>query len=113
MDAHSTWSNVYDQRRRCTDLGLYDVFEPTFIRPALEAQEKCNLGHLIFGDEEWARLRGIPVDACLAADDPLTRLYRELASTGLSWVVLGGGTILNLHRQILGPQDNEPQARFL
>lgn len=37
---------------RCPDHGLYDVFEPTFIQPAL-CRHTFNLGHLIFGAEEW------------------------------------------------------------
>ena len=46
--------------------GLYDPFEPTYLREALESPQ--NLGHLIFGKEEWIRIGGKLSD-CL---DPLT-----------------------------------------
>ncbi|KAK6989028.1 hypothetical protein R3P38DRAFT_2572275 [Favolaschia claudopus] len=41
--------------RRDTET-LYDVFEPTYIRPALLLER--NLGHLIFGSELWQQLGG-------------------------------------------------------
>jgi hypothetical protein len=54
-------------RNETTD--LYDPFEPTHLREALESPQ--NLGHLIFGKEEWIRIGGKLSD-CL---DPLTSVY--------------------------------------
>ena len=72
--------------RRCTDYGIYDVFEPTLIRTAL--LKEVNLGHLIFGDELWADMQGITKEECLALQDPLTLLYRTLVQSGRSAALL-------------------------
>ncbi|KDQ51615.1 hypothetical protein JAAARDRAFT_198893 [Jaapia argillacea MUCL 33604] len=54
------------------EVELHDVFEPNDLRPALERSEN-NLGHLIFGEDEWRRLGGeTPI-----MKDPLTLMFEE------------------------------------
>ena len=55
---------------------LYDVFEPTFIKGALQAntQLKISLGHLIFGSE-WSDFGTAPL---LKNQDPLTQVFTDL-----------------------------------
>jgi len=36
-----------------SDIPLYDVFEPNYLRPAFELKD-THLGELIFGYQEWA-----------------------------------------------------------
>ncbi|KAI0366367.1 hypothetical protein BV20DRAFT_1124273 [Pilatotrama ljubarskyi] len=65
---------------RDASAGLYDVFEPTYLRTALTDKSAAGgpvLGHLIFGDEDWMHLS--EGSACpTTPDDPLTANYREL-----------------------------------
>ncbi|KAJ7572285.1 hypothetical protein C8J56DRAFT_1069015 [Mycena floridula] len=52
---------------------LYDPFEPNFLSSALN-REHCNLGHLIFGSEEWNQLQN---ERASIPQDPMTRLFAE------------------------------------
>ncbi|TFK84417.1 hypothetical protein K466DRAFT_226759 [Polyporus arcularius HHB13444] len=62
---------------RTSDIGLYDVFEPTLIKAALT--KPLNLGHLIFGEAEWAALSGTEAPSMV---DPLTAVFHEVWSAG-------------------------------
>ncbi|KAK6977822.1 hypothetical protein R3P38DRAFT_2666075 [Favolaschia claudopus] len=64
-------SELPDQWVRHDTETLYDVFEPTYIRPALLLER--NLGHLIFGSELWQQLGGeVPKEP-----DALTTYFEE------------------------------------
>ncbi|KAJ7127476.1 hypothetical protein C8R46DRAFT_970612 [Mycena filopes] len=63
---------------RETEDQLFDVFEPTFL--ALGLQSDMNLGHLIFGADDWVRLGGKQSPH----DDPITELYRKHGLLGSS-----------------------------
>ncbi|KAK6971267.1 hypothetical protein R3P38DRAFT_2587381 [Favolaschia claudopus] len=84
--------------RQCDDSGPFDVFEPEFIRHALESEE-INLGSLIFGGEHWANLcasAGLPA-ACMSSRNPLARYYASLSlppAMSASWLNLGRYTYL-------------------
>lgn len=44
---------------------MYDIFEPSYIEPAFRCKD-TNLGHLIWGHDDWKRLSGelkLPFDA--------------------------------------------------
>ncbi|KAK6996874.1 hypothetical protein R3P38DRAFT_1946623 [Favolaschia claudopus] len=57
--------------RNSPDIGLFDVFEPTFLASALQTEH--NLGHLIFGEALWRSL-----GSCSSKrDDPITAVYRK------------------------------------
>ncbi|KAK6974750.1 hypothetical protein R3P38DRAFT_2811617 [Favolaschia claudopus] len=79
--------------RQCNDSGPFDVFEPEFIRHALESEE-VNLGSLIFGAEHWENLcasAGLPA-ACVSSRNPLARYYASLSlppAMSASWLNLG------------------------
>ncbi|KAK7036924.1 hypothetical protein R3P38DRAFT_3182924 [Favolaschia claudopus] len=84
--------------RQCNDSGPFDVFEPEFIRHALESEE-VNLGSLIFGAEHWENLcasAGLPA-ACVSGRNPLARYYASLSlppAMSASWLNLGRYTYL-------------------
>lgn len=60
--------------------GLFDVFEPTYLQPALQKQEPApNLSHLVFGPIEW-RIHGGIIPEPL---DPLTASFKELGELQL------------------------------
>ncbi|KAK7013505.1 hypothetical protein R3P38DRAFT_3206850 [Favolaschia claudopus] len=64
-------SELPDQWVRHDTETLYDVFEPTYIRPALLLEP--TLGHLIFGSELWQQLGGeVPKEP-----DALTTYFEE------------------------------------
>lgn len=48
---------------------VYDVFEPNYLRPALELKD-THLGELIFGYQEWARYGMKP-----GKSNALTRMF--------------------------------------
>ncbi|TFK81742.1 hypothetical protein K466DRAFT_604253 [Polyporus arcularius HHB13444] len=62
---------------RGEDIGLHDVFEPTWIRPALEEKD-LSLGQLIFGELDWEVLNDIEPGMSPFLTDPLSATYREL-----------------------------------
>ncbi|KAH7919662.1 hypothetical protein BV22DRAFT_1050902 [Leucogyrophana mollusca] len=70
----SSFEETNDTAVRNSSIGLFDVFEPTYIRLGLE--KEVNLGHLIFGEEKWRQLGG----TVSQQDDALTQLFRQ---TGL------------------------------
>lgn len=58
--------------------GLFDVFEPTYLQPALQKPEPApNLSHLVFGPIEW-RIHGGMLPGLL---DPLTASFKELGES--------------------------------
>ncbi|EKM48187.1 uncharacterized protein PHACADRAFT_109311, partial [Phanerochaete carnosa HHB-10118-sp] len=57
-------------------VGLYDVFEPTYLRNTLERREN-NLGGLVFGQELWSKLGDTAPDL----EDPLSSV---LCAKGIS-----------------------------
>ncbi|KAH7906784.1 hypothetical protein BJ138DRAFT_1104858 [Hygrophoropsis aurantiaca] len=57
------------------EVNLDDVFEPSYLRPALERAD--NLGHLVFGKEEWLSL-GSGSDY----KDPVTAYFNERGLLG-------------------------------
>ena len=70
---------------RSTSFGLYDVFEPTYLRDALQRKE-LNLGHLIFGDDVWRQLG-------YHTPKPLDPLSQALLDSGTYSVVLSTTTM--------------------
>lgn len=74
---------------RDAQMNLYDVFEPTYLEPALIRAN--NLGSLIFGDDLWSHLGGAP-----SCPNPLTELFTE---RGALWSLL---RIQVLHLLIFG-----------
>ncbi|KAL7279787.1 hypothetical protein ACG7TL_002584 [Trametes sanguinea] len=54
---------------------IYDVFEPSLVAASL-AMEHGNLGHLIFGAQEWASLQRLWGLHVAEPQDALTMLYR-------------------------------------
>ncbi|KAH9837942.1 uncharacterized protein C8Q71DRAFT_857114 [Rhodofomes roseus] len=73
------------------DCQLYDVFEPTLIQAAL-SEKAVNLGHLIFGTDEWTLLSGTSGKSTQPGD-PLTMTLPRL---GLKLSDLKPCTHLNL-----------------
>ncbi|KXN81811.1 hypothetical protein AN958_03741 [Leucoagaricus sp. SymC.cos] len=71
---------------RIASVTLFDVFEPAFLEEAFDkAGGVPNLGHLIFGEANWRRLRpsaSIPEDAVNM--DPLTLFYQMQPGIDLS-----------------------------
>ncbi|EPQ61203.1 hypothetical protein GLOTRDRAFT_90440 [Gloeophyllum trabeum ATCC 11539] len=65
-DMLTVWAKAFKQSK------LYDFFEPNAVRPALTL-DRCNLGALIFGEKEWARLGS----AKSLVVDPLTVMFRR------------------------------------
>ncbi|TFY56017.1 hypothetical protein EVJ58_g7891 [Rhodofomes roseus] len=66
---------------RGKDCQLYDVFEPTLIQAAL-SEKAVNLGHLIFGTDEWTLLSGTSGES-MQPGDPLTMTLPRLVPTYL------------------------------
>ncbi|KAH9918839.1 uncharacterized protein B0H18DRAFT_1106829 [Fomitopsis serialis] len=60
------YSSMNEDVTRSAECCLWDIFEPSFIRPAIQDKE-IQLGHLIFG-EEWQFLAWSPAEP----KDPLT-----------------------------------------
>lgn len=64
--------SVDDYCARSDLVDLYDVFEPTLIRDALESK-KLKLGHLIFGFQRWKEFN--PDWRLEPLSDPLTAMF--------------------------------------
>jgi len=56
-------------RAELTD--LYDIFEPTYLKAALE--KFPYLGHLVFGKAEWLKMGGTLGDG----SDPLSKYFKQ------------------------------------
>ncbi|KAI0668379.1 hypothetical protein C8Q78DRAFT_1046844 [Trametes maxima] len=61
---------------RSSSCGLYDVFEPTYIKPALE-KPGFSLARYIFEPTT------VPASVQVGPEDPLMEVYHELVATGL------------------------------
>jgi hypothetical protein len=64
--------SVNDYCTRSDMVDLYDVFEPTLIHDALTSK-KLNLGHLIFGFQQWKEFN--PDWVLQPLCDPLTAMF--------------------------------------
>lgn len=65
--------------RTASSANIYDVFEPTYIQPALQKPTGRHLGHLIFGTAAWLKMSQEEAST-LWLDNPLSQAFVEMGN---------------------------------